>query len=65
MQQSAARLNDIERDMVERNERQFAREQRAANVKKLLAETSDDIGLENGVSSLKITKSSQKRITAY
>lgn len=62
--QSAARLQDIEQDMQERSERQFAREQRAANVKKLLADTSDT-ALTNGVSSLKITKTTQKRITSY
>jgi hypothetical protein len=62
--QSAARLQDIEQDMQNRSERQYAREQRSANVKKLLAESSDfdsDLALENGVSSLKISK----RITSY
>jgi len=62
--QSAARLQDIEQDMLDRSERQYAREQRAANVKKLLAETSDfdsDLALANGVSSLKISK----RVTTY
>ena len=62
--QSAARLQDIEQDMLDRSERQYAREQRAANVKKLLAESSDfdsDLALENGVSSLKISK----RVTTY
>lgn len=63
-QKSAARLQDIEQDMLDRSERQYAREQRAANVKKLLAETSDefdDVALANGVSSLKISK----RVTTY
>lgn len=65
--QSAAHLQDIEQDMLDRSERQFKREQRAANVKKLLSDTSDyDVnGLSNGVSSLKITQKSQKRITSY
>lgn len=66
--QTKARLQDIEQDMIDRNERQFYREQRAANVKKLLAESSDlaDVnGLSNGVSSLKITKRTQKQITSY
>jgi hypothetical protein len=67
--QTKARLQDIEQDMIDRSERQFQREQRAANVKKLLAESSDladDFGgLTNGVSSLKITKRTQKQITSY
>lgn len=67
--QTKARLQDIEQDMIDRNERQFYREQRAANVKKLLAESSDladDFsGLSNGVSSLKITKRTQKQITSF
>jgi hypothetical protein len=67
--QTKARLHDIEQDMIDRNERQFAREQRSANVKKLLAESNelaDDFGgLSNGVSSLKITKRTQKQITTY
>lgn len=64
--QSAARLQDIEQDMLERSERQVQREQRAANVKKLLADTSDysDAALTNGVSSLKISKTT-KRVTTY
>ena len=67
--QTKARLQDIEQDMIDRSERQFYREQRAANVKKLLAESNelaDDYeGLSNGVSSLKITKRSQNQITSY
>jgi hypothetical protein len=65
--QSAARINDIEQDMVDRNERQFLREQRAANVKKLLADTSEfnDDAEFGKVASLKIVKSTQKRITSY
>jgi len=68
--QSAARLQDIEQDMFERSERQRQRSERAANVKKLLAETSDDyfdVGdeLTNGVSSLKISKRSQKQVQTY
>lgn len=66
--QSAARLQDIEQDMLDRSERQFQREQRSANVKKLLADTADygssDAALTNGVSSLKISKTT-KRITSY
>lgn len=66
--QSAARLQDIEQDMADRSERQFQREQRSANVKKLLADTADygssDAALTNGVSSLKISKTT-KRITSY
>jgi len=65
--QSAARLQDIEQDMLERSERQHQREQRSANVKKLLADTADygsDAALTNGVSSLKISKTT-KRITSY
>lgn len=64
--QSAARLQDIEQDMLDRSDRQFKREQRSANVKKLLADTSDyasDAALTNGVSSLKISKST--RVTTY
>lgn len=66
--QTKARLQDIEQDMSDRNERQLYREHRAANVKKLLAESSDlaDVnGLSNGVSSMKITKRTQKTITTY
>lgn len=63
--QSAARLHDIEQDMQERNERQFMREQRAANVKKLLAESSDLADDADFASSLKIVKTTQKRITSY
>lgn len=67
--QTKARLQDIDQDMIDRNERQFQREQRAANVKKLLAESNDFAddfsGLTNGVSSLKITKRTQKQITSY
>jgi hypothetical protein len=62
--QSAARLQDIEQDMQDRNERQFLREQRAANVKKLLAESSD-LADDDYASSIKIVKSTQKRITSY
>lgn len=65
--QTANRLQDLENDMLERSERQYAREQRAANVKKLLAETSDlsDDAAFGNVASYKIVKSSQKRITTY
>lgn len=67
--QTKARLQDIEQDMIDRNERQFQREQRSANVKKLLAESSDladDFsGLTNGVSSMKITKRTQKQVSTY
>ncbi|KAG5675635.1 hypothetical protein PVAND_005523 [Polypedilum vanderplanki] len=62
--QSAARLQDIEQDMHDRSERQFLREQRAANVKKLLAESSD-LADDDYASSLKLVKSTQKRITSY
>lgn len=66
--QTANRLQDLESDMLERSERQMAREQRAANVKKLLAETdadyTDDASFGK-VASYKIVKSSQKRITTY
>ncbi|CAO1299965.1 unnamed protein product [Diamesa hyperborea] len=57
--QSAARILDIEQDMADRNQRQFQREQRSANVKKLLAETADMGSLSNDVSSLKITKTTK------
>lgn len=65
--QTKARLQDIDQDMIDRNERQLHREQRAANVKKLLAETNgDDFGaITNGVSSIKITKRTQKQISSY
>lgn len=64
--QSQARLQDIEQDMFERNLRQNQRQERMSNVKKLLAESGDleDSSLVNGVSSLKITKST-KRVTTY
>lgn len=56
--QSAARIQEIEQDMVDRSERQLKREQRSANVRKLLADTNDfdSEALTNGVSSLKISK---------
>lgn len=56
--QSAARIQEIEQDMLDRSERQLKREQRAANVKQLLADTSDygADDLTNGVSSLKLSK---------
>lgn len=65
--QTAARLQDIENDMFERNERQYQRDQRAANVKKLLAESSDLADDASYVaSSYKLSsKSAQKRITSY
>lgn len=65
--QTAARLQDIENDMMERSERQYQREQRAANVKKLLAESSDlaDDASYGNVASYKMVKSTQKRITSY
>lgn len=67
--QTKARLQDIEQDMIDRNQRQFQREQRSANVKKLLAESNelaDDFsGLTNGVASMKITKRTHKQITTY
>lgn len=63
--QSAARILDIEQDMVDRNQRQFQREQRSANVKKLLAETADMGSLTNGVSSMKITKTTKRVTSAY
>jgi hypothetical protein len=64
---TANRLVDLENDMAERSERQYAREQRAANVKKLLAETSDfsDDAAYGNVASYKVVKSSQKRVTTY
>lgn len=63
--QSAARIQDIEQDMLDRSERQHKREQRALDVKKLLADTSDygSDSLSNGVSSLKITKTTRKVTT--
>lgn len=56
--QSAQRIQEIEQDMLDRSERQLKREQRSANVRKLLADTSDfdSEALTNGVSSLKISK---------
>lgn len=63
--QSAARILDIEQDMADRNQRQFQREQRSANVKKLLAETADMGSLSNDVSSLKITKTTKRVTSAY
>jgi hypothetical protein len=67
--QTKARLQDIEQDMVDRSERQLMREQRSANLKKLLAESNDladDFGgISNGVSSIKITKRTAKQITSY
>lgn len=65
--QSAARIQDIENDMYERSERQNAREQRSANLKKLLAEGDFDADslLSNGVSSLKITKSTRNELSTY
>lgn len=65
--QSAARLADIEQDMFDRSQRQNQREERMNNVKKLLADTGDyssDAALTNGVSSLKISKTT-KRVTTY
>lgn len=64
--QSVARLQDIEQDMFERSQRQNQRQERMNNVKKLLADSdySNDDALTNGVSSLKITKTS-KRVTTY
>lgn len=64
--QSAARLQDIEQDMYDRSQRQNQREERMSNVKKLLADTNDysDAALTNGVSSLKISKTT-KRVTTY
>lgn len=63
--QSAARILDIEQDMADRNQRQFQREQRSANVKKLLAETADMGSLTNGLSSMKITKTTKRVTSAY
>jgi hypothetical protein len=65
--QSAARLQSIEQDMMDRSERQLQREQRSANIKKLLSDTNDfsDSAMTNGVASLKITKTTQKRVTTY
>lgn len=63
--QSAARILDIEQDMADRTQRQFQREQRSANVKKLLAETADMGSLSNDVSSLKITKTTKRVTSAY
>jgi len=64
--QSAARLLDIEQDMQDRSNRQFAREQRVASARKLLAESDlDSSALTNGVSSLKITKSTRNQVSTY
>ena len=63
--QSAARILDIEQDMADRNQRQFQREQRSANVKKLLAETADMGSLTNDVSNIKITKTTKRITSAY
>lgn len=66
--QSAARLLDIEQDMQDRSDRQFAREQRVASAKKLLAESDFDSSnaLTNGVSSLKISqKSTRKQVSTF
>jgi hypothetical protein len=51
--------------MIDRNERQYLREQRAANVKKLLRESSDLADDADYAASVKIVKSTQKRITSY
>lgn len=65
--QSAARLLDIEQDMQDRSSRQFAREQRVASARKLLAESDYDSSnaLSNGVSSLKITKTTRNQVSTY
>lgn len=61
--QSAQRIQDIESDMQQRTERQLQREQRAANLKKLLTTEGDfTSNMASGIASLKITKHS--RITS-
>lgn len=58
--QSAQRIQDIESDILQRNERQLQREQRAANVKKLLSSEGDyTSNLASGIASIKITKQSK------
>lgn len=66
--QSAARLLDIEQDMQDRSDRQYAREQRVVSARKLLAESDFDSSsaLTNGLSSLKISsKSTRNQVSTY
>lgn len=53
--------------MYQREQRQFAREARSANVKKVLADSDFESGsaLTNGVASMKITKTTRKQVTTY
>lgn len=69
--QSARQLADIEQEMSQVNERQLQREQRMSNVRKLLAENSVEYlpptapAITNGVASLKITKTTSKKVSTY
>lgn len=62
--QSAQRIQDIQSDMLERNERQLQREARASQLKKLISEGDYTSNLASGIASIKITKTTQKRITS-
>jgi hypothetical protein len=63
--QSAQRIQDLQKDMLERNERQLQREQRAVQLKKLVSSEADySSNIASGIASLKITKATQNRITS-
>lgn len=59
-----ARLNDIENDIFENNERTVARERRAANIKKILADASEE-DMSSGIKSIKITQRSERKLVSF
>lgn len=59
--QSAQRIQDIQQDIVDRNERQLQREARVAQLKKL-RDSDYESNIASGIASIKITKST-KRVT--
>lgn len=59
--QSAQRIQDIQQDIVDRNERQLQREARVAQLKKL-RDSDYESNMASGIASIKITKST-KRVT--
>lgn len=67
---SAQQLAEIEQDMAQISQIQKQRDQRMSSVRKLLAESSlDDLPpvapISNGLASLKITKTTSKKVTTY
>ena len=65
-QRSKQRIEEIDSDIIERNARSQQREQRSANLKRLIADNSDfSSNMDSGMAKLTITKTTAKRVVSY